>query len=116
MMTAKGSIPMNPPKTKPDPTLFSVNERPREWLVQVRITGALTLPIQADSEEEAEKKADAIISANDFEPDLDEIDEADIRGVYKSPPLYRALRDGEKIQTSHLQPGDQPREPDDRGF
>ena len=100
----------------PNPADFSVNERPREYMVRVDVSGEILLTIEADSLEDAKAKAEEQLEAEDFGLELDEVHDASIGYAWKSKPMYRVLRDGKKTQTSWLQAGDLPREPDERGF
>lgn len=102
--------------TKPDPSLFSVNQRDGEYELLFRIEGTVGLTINANSLEEAKEKARAMIDEDDFGFELDEVDDARVVKVYKTQPMYRITRNGKRMQTSRLQPGDEPREPDDQGF
>lgn len=104
---------------QPDPTEFSVNERENEYSVLLTVTGTITERIKANSLEEAREKANEIADKMEcnsgFAPELDEVDEVGFE-VRKLRPLFRILRDGQKMQVSYLEAGDAPREPDERGF
>ncbi len=99
-----------------DKSQFSVNEKPNEYLARFRIEGEVTLMIIASSLEEAKAKARKELDDDNFGMELDSVDSANIAHVGKSPPMYRVMRDGHAYQVSHLQEGDTPREPDERGF
>lgn len=104
---------------KPNPADFSVNDRPREYDVRIRVEGEIIMTIKADSQEEAkaqaEKLADDILEGRDF-ADLDDIEETKVESCWRKSPMYRVMRDGKPMQVSHLEAGDLPREPDERGF
>jgi len=95
---------------------FSVNERQDEYQVTFRVRGTIHLEIKASSLEEAKEKARSMCEDENFGLELDEADEVDVDFVRKSPPMYRVTREGRKMQVSRLLSGDEPREPDERGF
>ena len=104
---------------KPNPADFSVNDKPREYEVRIRVTGEIRRTIKADSLEDAEVQAERIADdiAEDREAaELDEVEDVDIASCSRARPLFRVLRDGKPFQVSHLSPGDLPRNPDERGF
>lgn len=103
----------------PNPADFSVDERPREYDVEIRIEGTMRKKIMADSLEEARDKAELLADAiaEDAEPaDIDYVYDVSVEDCRKSPTMFRVLRDGRACKVSHLEPGDLPREPDERGF
>lgn len=91
---------------------FSKNEKPREYEVRFSVSGKIFVTIEADSLEDARAKAVAM----DVGSDLDEVDDIDIDFVRKSPVMYRVIREGQPMQVSHLQPGDEPRKPGEYDF
>ena len=104
---------------QPNSADFSVNDRPREYEVRIRIEGEMRRTIKADSLEEAEAQAEKIADdiAEDRETaELDEVDDVEVSSCRRARPMFRVMRDGNAYQVSHLEPGDLPREPDDRGF
>lgn len=104
---------------QPNPADFSVNDKPREYEVRIRIEGEIRRTIKADSLEEAEAQAEKIADdiAEDRETaELDEVDDVNVEACRRVRPMFRVMRDGQALQVSHLKPGDLPREPDDRGF
>ena len=103
----------------PNPDDFSVNERAREFRATISVSGAMSLTIDAGSEDEAQEKAEALIDQmeNEERPvELDMVYDIGLDYVVKVNPLFRATRDGRKMQVSRLEPGDLPREPDEHGF
>ena len=100
----------------PNPEMFSANERPREYEVRFDVTGTVEITVEADSIEEARQKAEAMAENEDFGIELDAADYVCIGSVRKSPKMYRIIRDGRPMQSSYLQYGDTPRDPDERGF
>lgn len=104
---------------KPNAADFSVNDRPREYDVRIRIEGEIRRVIMADSLEDAEAQAEAIADdiaeGREFE-ELDEVYDVEVILCRRATPLFRVMRDGRKSQVSQLRPGDLPREPDERGF
>ena len=104
---------------QPNPADFSVNDKPREYEVRIRIEGEVRRTIKADSLEEAEAQAEKIADdiAEDREAaELDDVDDVEVASCRRASPMFRVMRDGKAYQVSHLKPGDLPREPDDRGF
>jgi hypothetical protein len=103
----------------PNPNDFSVNLRAGEFKIRFRVRGEIEMTINADSLEDARAKAEAMIEEDDdddFGLELTDVDDISISDVYPEGKLYRVLRDGRKMQVSLLKTGDQPREPDERGF
>ena len=104
---------------KPNPADFSVNDKPREYTVCLLIEGEVRRTIKADSLEEAEAQAEKIaddIAEGRETAELDEVDDVQVSSCHRSRPLFRVMRHGKPMQVSRLEPGDLPREPDDRGF
>lgn len=98
---------------------FSRNDKPKEYTAEIEIRGTISIRIEADSQEDAQRQADAELERIEKEGyvEIDGIDEIDLRRVTKDRPMYRVTREGKPMQVSHLQPGDLPRDPDpDRGF
>lgn len=63
------------------------------------------------------RQANEMMEDDDFGIDIDDVDSVKIAGIRKSPKLYLVTdAEGRKCQKSRLQPGDMPREPDERGF
>lgn len=104
---------------KPNPADFSVDERPREYDVVISIKGTMRTKIMAESLDEAKAMAEQFADdiAEDREPaDIDDVDDVSVYFGRKIPPMFRVLRDGKPYKVSRLEPGDLPREPDERGF
>ena len=95
---------------------FSVNEREGEFEVRFRVSGYITMTINAQNEEEAKAKAYDMIEDEEFGLELDEADDVGVSSVRKHPRMYRVLRNGKAMQSSYLLAGDRPREPDKYGF
>ena len=102
----------------PNPAEFSRNDREREYEARIDVRGTISLSLKADSQEDAQRQAEAEIERIEKEGfvELDGIDEIEIDHVRKERPMFRVTREGKKMQVSHLDPGDLPREPDERGF
>lgn len=100
----------------PNPDDFSKDDRPREFRVCFQVRGEIEMTIDADDEDDARRQAERFAEDEDFACELDTADDVRVYSVRKSPPMYRVMRDGQKMSVSHLQPGDVPREPDERGF
>lgn len=78
-----------------------------DFLVEFRITGKATHMITADSLEEAEEKAEAMVSPNDDDwgeilYDLEEIDDCDT----SVKQLYNVERDGRRCAVTYIRQGD----------
>ena len=102
----------------PNPADFSQKEKPRDYTASVTVRGTISISIQADSQEDAERQAEAEIAKMEAERyvEIDDIDEIELDRVYKDRPMYRVTREGKPMQVSHLDPGDVPRAADERGF
>lgn len=103
----------------PNPADFSLNEKPGDYTATFEVSGTISFHIKADSQEDAQRQAEAELERieNDSYVEINSIDEADLRRVTKDRAMYRVMREGKAMQVSHLQPGDLPREPDDKyGF
>lgn len=103
----------------PDPALFSRNDKPGEYTARIEVRGTISISIKAESQEDAQRQADAELERIEKEGyvELDNLDEIDLRRVEKDRPMYRVTRDGSPMQVSHLKAGDLPRDPDDNyGF
>ena len=104
---------------KPNPADFSVDEKPGEYEITIRVEGEIKRAIKADSIEQAEAMAEDMadkIANGDDDAELDDIEDVRVQGVRRAPPMFRVMRDGFAVLTSHLRPGDLPREPNERGF
>ncbi len=100
-----------------DARAFSVNEKPNEYQVICKVSGDVTLTINAESLEAARAKAEAMVDNEPEHFELFKPDEIEIGRIYKSLPMYRVMRDGIPMQVSHLKTGDVPRDPDPKyGF
>ena len=104
---------------QPNPADFSVNDKPGQYEVRIRIEGEIRRTIKADSQEDADAQAERI--ADDIAEDrdtaeLDEVDYVEVASCRRALPMFRVMRDGKPYQVSHLSPGDIPREPDESGF
>lgn len=102
----------------PNPADFSINEIEGEYTAEVIIRGRITIKIKAQSPEEARAQADAEIEKieKDGYAEVEDIDEIEISNVVKDRPMFRVTRGGKRMQVSHLQTGDVPRAPNERGF
>jgi hypothetical protein len=101
---------------KPNPEDFSRDEKPRQYRACFYVQGEVWMDIEADSEDEARAKAEAMAEEDGFGTDLDEVDDIDLSYVTKTSPMYRITRDDRAMQVSRLEPGDLPREPRPDGF
>lgn len=97
---------------KPDPSAFSVNEKPNEYRVHCKVSGEVMITINAESPSEAHAKVEAMIKDKPENFELLDPDEIEVAYVRKTPPMYRVMRDGQPMQVSRLEAGDLPREPD----
>lgn len=78
-----------------------------DFLVEFRITGRATHMVTADTLEEAEEKAEAMVSPNDEDwgeilYDLEEIDDCDT--IVRQ--LHNVVRDGRGCAVTHVRQGD----------
>ena len=96
--------------------LFKVNERPDEYEATFSIEGEVSLTIKAESLEAAKAKAQAMLDDEEFGHELDSVEMADVRRVFKTPPMFLVLREGKVMQVSRLMEGDEPREYTESGF
>jgi hypothetical protein len=103
----------------PDPSLFEKVEFPDTFVVSIRMELFLRREVKASCRFDAKETAMREIEA-ELEYGIDVCDyhgpDFDIDHLYPKPPMYRVLRDGLAMQDSILEPGDQPRAADDRGF
>jgi len=95
---------------------FLKNERPGEFEALFSVRGEIRMTIKAESLDDAKAKAAAMLEDENFGTEIDGVDDIEIERVWKSPTMYLVNRAGEVMQTSHLQDGDIPREPNERGF
>lgn len=100
----------------PNKEAFIVNERPGEYTASFSVSGTVTISIKAADQAEAIAKALAMAEDEEFGFEIDDVSGVHLDHVYKDPPMYLVDRDGRKMQTSRLMPGDLPRQPDERGF
>ncbi|MDW9473181.1 hypothetical protein GOA69_12495 [Sinorhizobium meliloti] len=95
---------------------FIADERPGEYEATFSVRGTIHVTVKAESLEEARAKAAAMTEDEEFGLELDEADHVSLDRVFKTRPMFLVTRDGRSMQVSHLQPGDLPRQPDERGF
>ena len=95
---------------------FFENTKPDEYEARFSVSGEVRMNIKASSLEEAKKKAEAMLDDEEFGIELDEVSDASVDYVWKTKPMFLVNRGGKKMQVSLLLSGDQPREPDERGF
>ncbi|MQX89173.1 hypothetical protein [Sinorhizobium meliloti] len=100
----------------PNKADFIANERPGEYEATFSVRGTIRVTIKAGSLEEARAKAGAMTEDEEFGLELDEADDVSVNWVGRPLPMFLVTRDGRKMKVSHLQPGDFPRQPDERGF
>lgn len=99
----------------PNPADFSLNEKPGEYTAEVEVRGTVSIRIKAESQEDAQRKAEAELERMEEEGfiEIDDLYHIDLRRVTKDRPMYRVTREGKHMLVSHLQPGDLPRDPDE---
>ncbi|MDE3771556.1 hypothetical protein I7G86_07390 [Sinorhizobium meliloti] len=100
----------------PNKADFIADERPGEYEATFSVRGTIRVTIKAGSVEEARAKADAMTEDEEFGLELDEADDVSVNWVGRPLPMFLVTRDGKKMKVSRLQPGDLPRQPDERGF
>lgn len=98
----------------PDASNFSRNDKPGEYTAEVTVSGKISISIKAESQEDAQRQAEVEVERMEKEGfvEIDDIDEIDLRRVTKDRSMYRVTREGKRMQVSHLQAGDLPRDPD----
>lgn len=96
----------------PNPDDFEVDEKARDYRATFSVQGSLTIDIEAESLEEAKRIAGKLSSDDDFGLELDEVERVEIDHVWRHPPMFLVMRDGRKMQVSHLSEGDTPRPPE----
>ena len=101
-----------------DISQFKVNRREGEFDVRFRVEGEVSRTIKAASLSEAKIKAQEMVEDEDGDDllELDEIHDARVDWVSQKPDMYLVARGGRKMQVSHIQEGDLPRDPDERGW
>lgn len=100
----------------PNKADFIADERPGEYEATFSVRGTIHVTVKAESLEEARAKAAAMTEDEEFGLELDEADHVSLDRVFKTRPMFLVTRNGRSMQVSHLQPGDLPRQPDERGF
>lgn len=102
----------------PNPADFSRNDKPGEYTAEISVRGIVSISIEAESQEDAQRQAEAELDRMEKEGyvEIDDIHEIDLRRVTKDRPMYRVIREGKPMQVSHLDPTDKPRAADERGF
>lgn len=100
----------------PNAADFIADERPGEYDATFSVHGTIRVTIKAGSLEEAREKAEAMCEDEEFGLELDEADDVSIGWVSKTRPMFLVTRGGKTMRVSHLQAGDAPRQPDERGF
>jgi len=101
---------------QPNPDDFTKDEKPGEYGIRFRVKGEIRLTIKAESKEDAKAQAEAMLEDEDFGLELDEVDEVRVDYVYKTPAMFRVMREGKVMQVSRLEPGDVARAPNEYGF
>lgn len=102
----------------PNPADFSRDDKPGEYTAEIEVRGRISISIKAESKEDAQRQAEAELDRMEKEgyAEIDDIHDIDLVRMTKDRPMYRVTREGKPWQVSHLEPGDLPREPDQRGF
>lgn len=102
----------------PNPADFSRNDKPGEYTAEIEVHGTISIRIKAESQEDAQRQAEAELEKMEDEGyvEIDDIGRVDLQRVTKDRPMYRVTREGKPWQVSHLEAGDLPRDPDERGF
>lgn len=103
----------------PDPAMFSVNERDGEYYARFTVEGEIVIRIKASDLESAKAQAKQLLDGDDGDDkflELDDVNDVRLQYVGKELKMYRVTREGRSMQVARLEPGDLPREPDERGF
>jgi len=95
---------------------FLKNEKPNEYEASFTVTGKISVEIKADSREDAERQARAMLDDEEFGYDIDDVTDVDFDWVNKTRPMFLVRRNGVNMQVSHIEETDIPRQPDERGF
>lgn len=74
-----------------------------EFLVEYRVMGRMTGLVTADSHAEAVAKIEEEVNRDDWEADLDEVDDVD----FSVNELIPVIRDGKRIKTTYVRAGDE---------
>ncbi|RKQ95458.1 hypothetical protein [Maricaulis maris] len=103
---------------RPNPDDFQRDEQTGLFYATVRFSGSARIRIQADDAEDARQQAENITAAPDPSGWLgpDDVDEAEVDRITPAPTMYLITRNGKPMKATWLEPGDLPREPDERGF
>jgi hypothetical protein len=101
---------------RPDASAFLKDEKPGEYDVTFRMEGTVYRTVKAESLEAAQREAERLLDDEDFGLELDQVDKGRVSHLTKTRPMYLVTRNGRKSQVSRLEPGDEPRQPDERGF
>jgi hypothetical protein len=69
----------------PNPADFSRNDKPGEYTAKIEIRGFVSISIKADSQEDAQRQAEAELERIDKEGyvEIDDIEESDLQRVTK---------------------------------
>lgn len=103
--------------SKPNQADFIVNEKKGEYDVVLYFSGTVHATIHAADDAEAKRKADELLAEyEDGGAEIDDLDEARVDRCRPARPMYLITRNGGPMQTSHLEPGDTPRQPTSTGF
>ena len=73
-----------------------------EFMVDIRVHGRMTMTITADSKAEAEEKLTALVNDDNWEADLDDVDDVN----WHVAELIPVTRDGRMIKTTYVRAGD----------
>lgn len=96
------------------PDDFWCNPREGEFSVSVRVSATIYEAVKATSKDEARAKVEARLDAEEIDVYGQDIDDARIDFVQAERPMYLVQRPGTTVNgTTHIQPGDEPREPKD---
>lgn len=73
-----------------------------EFWVDMRVHGRMTMTIEADSVAEAEEKLTALVNDDNWEADLEDVDDVN----WHVSELIPVLREGKRIKTTYVRAGD----------
>jgi cell division GTPase FtsZ len=98
-----------------DLSAFERDDHAGEWDVLVSITATVRETVTAETAEEARRKVQAQLDANEIEVFGEDFDDARIETVRAHPVMYWVFRDGQPMRVSHVQPRDLPRKREEVG-
>lgn len=94
-----------------DKSAFWRDDRDGQFSVAFHVRGTILETIRAGSLDEARAAAVEMMEAGGLELYADDFDSVQIDDIRPAPPMYLVNRNGKEWGVSHIEPGDEPREP-----